>query len=142
MTTANGELFCKCGLFFTDTSVTAVQLGSVDEYAADDNYETWERVVESVNTKKTSMVDYSIKDIPFQNAAMGQSIKTTSYEDIKSVTIRKAIDTGKDPNYDQYDIIFSTGLLAAVVYVIPAASLDEAVGLLNKTPLASKIKRT
>lgn len=140
MTTANAEYGYKCGLFFTDTGITAVQLGSSDENMVDENYATWARVVESVNANKTSLIDYSIKAVP--DFATAQAIKTTSYDDIKSVNIKKATDTGNDASYDQYEIDFSTGLLSAIGYRIPAATLDEAVKLLNKTPLASKIKQT
>jgi hypothetical protein len=139
MTAANGEFYNKCGLFFTDTDVTVVQLGDVDEDMADGNYGTWARVVESVNTNRISLVDYSIKDIPDFTTA--QPIKTIAYDDIKSVDIHKATDTGNDSNYDQYEIVFSMGIMNAISYLIPAATLDEAMQLLNKTPLSSKIKQ-
>lgn len=139
MTTANAEFGYKCGLFFTDTGVTAVQLGSNDPNMVDENYATWARVVESVNANKTSLVDYSIKAIP--DFTVAQSVNTTSYDDIKSVNIKKAIDTGDDPSYDQYEIDFSTGIFAYTGYRIPAATLEEAIQLLNKTPLAGKIKQ-
>jgi hypothetical protein len=144
MTTANADYGYKCGLFFMDDRLVAVQMGSSDENRIDDNYETWARVVESVNANKTSLVDYRITALP--DWATANTIKTTSYEDITSVTITKATDTGNDPSYDQYEINFIKiikdiiKIPIATGYRIPAATLDEAVELLNKTPLASKLK--
>jgi hypothetical protein len=139
LTTAQGVYYYKCGLFFDDAVVTAVQLGSSDEMMADQNYGTWEKVVRMANTSKMSMVDYSVKAIPKFDIA--GSIKTTPYENIKKVTIQKALDTGNNPIDDQFKISFSTGLFSAEAYVIPAASVDEATQLLMKTPLSSKINK-
>jgi hypothetical protein len=130
-------LYCKCGLFFSETDVTAVLLGSIDPNLADENYLTWERVVESVNKNKTSLVDYKIKAVP--NSASDTPNKTVSYADIKSVKISKAKDTGNDPIDDQYLIDLFTGIFSDSPYFIPASALDEAVALIKKTTLASKL---
>jgi hypothetical protein len=137
MTTADGAAYFKCGLFFSDTDLTPVPLGNTDLNLADENYLTWERVVESVNTNKTSLVDYKIKAVPELDT--NEPTKAIQYADIKSVKISKAADTGSDPRYDQYVIDFSTGIFSYTPYVIPAATLNEAVTLIKKTSLASKL---
>jgi hypothetical protein len=139
LTTANADFYYKCGLFFDDSGVTAVVLGSTDPNMADGNYWTWMRVVESVNQNITSLVDYKISAIPA--FATGDAAKTTQYSDINSVIVKKVMDTGStDPIDDQYVIEFHMGTFSSMSYIIPAATLNEAVDLLNKTPLASKVK--
>ena len=85
MTTAEGVYFYKCGLFFADTYIMPVQLGSSEENMGYENYATWETVVEMVNRSNTSIVDYRIKDIP----ASAQAKDPLPYESVKSVNIRK-----------------------------------------------------
>jgi hypothetical protein len=142
LTTADFEFCYKCGLFFTDTDVTAVQLGNSDPEMFNENYTTWLKIVETVNTNKISLVDYKIKAVPDAITEDGPN-KITTYDDIKSVKISKLKDTGsQDQSDDQYTIDISTGILNNTGYLIPAASLDEAVQLIKKTSLASKLDIT
>ncbi len=139
MTTAEFDYCYKCGLFFTDKSLIAVRLGNKDEGITEENYATWLRVVQGTNASKTPLVYYDIKSLP---ASPLSETQTLLYGEIKGVSI-SAFKTGtKDPLDSQYVINFSTGIMAYYSYLIPAATLNEALNLLSKTPLADKVKQT
>ncbi|OJI07278.1 MAG: hypothetical protein BK997_03400 [Candidatus Micrarchaeum sp. ARMAN-1] len=155
------KILVEYKLFFTESSVIAIEIGKVPNPNAPVNllqfispitalviglYEgkedikiinIWTEVVKEVNSKHISIVSYSEE---LSDDLLKLKSVDILYDRIKSVEFKKATREGADPSKVQYSMVFNIGGLSSEVFMIPATSLTEVTDLIRKTPLGSKLK--
>lgn len=139
----------KYKLFFTDTEVVAIRLDALTSATnilgvavsgaikLAMTLNDWEKIVTNINTNKIPLVEYDNLSLPEASAIQKRVIP---YDKIKQVEVQNA-GRDKTPEKLQSGIRFITGFLTpGDIFLIPGSGLNAVKELLNKTPLANKIK--